>query len=122
MLRTIGLILVTVSLSVFAQVMLKAGVNASGKIAFTSSTLLTSFKILLVNPLVIIGFVTYALSALFWLFILTRVELSFAYPMMGLSFVLLALISMVFLGENVSFIRWLGVFVIVFGVFLVSRS
>lgn len=122
MLKTIGLILVTVSLSVFAQVMLKAGVNSLGKLSFASSNFLPTFKLLLLNPLVMLGFVTYALSALFWLFILTRVELSFAYPMMGLSFVLLALISMVFLGENVSFVRWAGVFVIVFGVFLISRS
>lgn len=122
MLKTIGLILVTVSLSVFAQVMLKAGVNSLGKLSFVGANFMVTFKSLLLNPLVMLGFVTYALSALFWLFILTRVELSFAYPMMGLSFVLLALVSMIFLGENVSFVRWAGVFVIVFGVFLISRS
>lgn len=122
MIKTIGLILITVSLSVFAQVMLKAGVNSLGKISFVGPNFLVTFKSLLINPLVALGFVTYALSALFWLLILTRVELSFAYPMMGLSFVLLTFVSVFFLGEQVSLIRWAGVLVIVLGVYLISRS
>ena len=54
--------------------------------------------------------------------VLTRVPLSWAYPILALNQVLILLVAATFLGETVSAMRWAGVFLIITGVFLVSRS
>jgi drug/metabolite transporter (DMT)-like permease len=57
-----------------------------------------------------------------WLFALSRVELSFAYPFVGLSFILMMFASSWFFAENISPLRIAGTLVIGLGVFIVSRS
>ena len=68
------------------------------------------------------GVGAYAASSIFWLVLLSRVELSYAYPALSMGYVLITLVSVFFLGEQVSALRWAGVLVISLGVFLISRS
>ena len=63
-----------------------------------------------------------AMGALAWISVLSRLDLSLAYPFLALNFVLITLISRVFLGETVPTLRWLGILVIVGGILLVARS
>ncbi|MFM7585277.1 MAG: EamA family transporter [Caldilinea sp.] len=53
---------------------------------------------------------------------MSRVELSYAYPALSLGYVLITLVSAAILGEQVTTLRWAGVFVIVAGVILVTRG
>jgi drug/metabolite transporter (DMT)-like permease len=62
------------------------------------------------------------MSAVFWLVVLSRLELSLVYPMVSVAYILVALFSWFFFKENVNLVRWLGILVIVMGVFLISRS
>ncbi len=69
-----------------------------------------------------IGIVLYGLSALCWLWVLARAHLSFAYPILALTFPIVVGLSAVFFGESVPLIRWIGVSVIVMGVSLLART
>ena len=57
-----------------------------------------------------------------WILAVARAELSHIYPFMALSYVLVALFSLLLFRENVTALRWAGILVICVGVFLVSRS
>ncbi|PKQ20023.1 MAG: transporter [Actinobacteria bacterium HGW-Actinobacteria-6] len=71
------------------------------------------------RPVVWAGLIAYALSSALWLVVLSRVELSVAYPLGSLSYVIVVLVSLV-LGEVVSPLRWLGVALIMFGVWAIG--
>jgi len=62
------------------------------------------------------------LSSFFWLVAISRVELSYAYPMISISYVLVVFLSWLIFKEEVGPVRWLGVAIIIFGVYLISRS
>ena len=73
------------------------------------------------NRYVLAGFGLYALSALVWLKVLSQWQVSKAYPLVGLGFVVTAAVGY-FIGEEVSLTRLVGVIFICIGVFIVGRS
>jgi drug/metabolite transporter (DMT)-like permease len=74
------------------------------------------------NPIVISGFFLYGISAALWLVVLTRAELSWAYPLLSMGYVLVVLLSRVLFHESVTTTRLLGTLVICLGVWLISRT
>lgn len=70
------------------------------------------------------GLACYGLSLLFWMSAIARLELSLAYPMLSLSYVLVYLVavSWPFLHEDASWIRTIGIFVVIAGVILIAQS
>ncbi len=116
---TLALILCSVCLSAVAQVFLKIGVGQTGAVNQTAPTALFS---MLSSPMVIVGLGFYGFGALLWLFVLTRVELSAAYPFVGAGFIITAIISATILGENVSTVRLAGTLLIALGCVIVARS
>lgn len=79
------------------------------------------FNILLA-PLTLLGLSLYAVSAIFWIAALARVELSYAYPMLGIGYILVAILAWQLWGENMSVQRIVGTFVVAAGVWLVGTS
>ncbi|MBV7330383.1 EamA family transporter [Chloroflexi bacterium TSY] len=71
---------------------------------------------------VMIGLIIYACATLFWVSALSRVDLSYAYPFVSLSFVIMLIASWHLFGETLNAMRLLGTFIICVGVFLVARS
>ncbi len=123
MYKSLAMILFSIILVVGGQFCLKLGMNEVGKFTSMSTSSVGRFAVGVVsNPMVILGLFLYGLSALVWLVVLSRVELSFAYPMLGLSYVLVLIISAIVLREDVNLIRWLGAATIVIGVVMISRS
>jgi uncharacterized membrane protein len=120
----IGLILTSVVLAGFAQITLKTGVNhvtdasGGGELHMNADSL----RSLLTSPIVWGGLVLFALSAVVWLFALSRASLSFAYPFAALSYVLIVVFSILVLHETVPPLRWLGVACIVTGIILVAQT
>lgn len=114
------LIILSVSLAVTGQLFMKYGMNLFGK--FPISQLHLKVVPMLLNPWVFIGFAFFGVSSIIWLAILSRMQLSFVYPMVSLAYVLVAFASIFLFRESVSLIRWIGIFTICFGVFLISRS
>ena len=117
------IIIASVSLGVVGQVCLKVGMNQvgaidAGSLARPVETFVRVFSI----PLVWLGLGCYGVSALLWLVILSRLDLSYAYLMLASMYVLIPLVSWLFLGERVPPLRWLGMVVVVLGVVIVARS
>ncbi len=84
--------------------------------------LLYSFMYIFSNVYVFSGFFLIGISSLIWLMILSKVELSYAYPMVSIGYVLVAIFSWIFFKENLSVLRWFGIAMICGGVYLISRS
>ncbi|MGH8161614.1 MAG: SMR family transporter [Gammaproteobacteria bacterium] len=113
-----GLILFSVFLDAVAQFCLKAGVNRIGVIGFQFNTLVRSGLELAVNPWILAGLCCYVVSLIVWLLALSRTAVSLAYPFVSISYILTALAAWAFLGEHMNAVRWIGICVIIFGVFL----
>ncbi len=121
MLKNLLLIIMTVMINTTGQFVIKTGVNRIGKISIREDffgTILKAFT----SWIIIGGFGLYFLSAIIWIIILSRVELSWAFPILSLSYVITVLISPLLLHETFSPQRLLGTLVICVGVFLVSRT
>jgi multidrug transporter EmrE-like cation transporter len=116
--RTLGLILLAVVLGVVGQLLLKQGVSADGPIGGINRALLAT----IFRPLVLLGFACYGLSSLFWLVVLSRTELSFAYPMIALGYVLVFFLSWWFFHDKVTWVRLVGLALICGGVVVVALS
>lgn len=117
----IPLILISVFLGAMGQVLVKYGaVNL--ELNFTIKYLLPSIFNILKNMPVMLGIISYGLSFLLWIKVLSKVELSYAYPMVSLGYVITMMFSYFVFKENISLIRILGVVFIILGVVLVSRS
>jgi len=68
------------------------------------------------------GFIVYGLSAVCWLWVLSRAQLSFAFPILALSFPIVVGLSAVIFSEPISAARWTGVGLIMVGVSFLSRT
>jgi drug/metabolite transporter (DMT)-like permease len=74
------------------------------------------------EPKLWLGLALFGISSMFWLVVLSRVDLSLAYPMVGLSYVVIVMFAAFLLHENVPPLRWVGVVVIAIGIALVGLS
>lgn len=123
MFKSLLLIFTSVALAVAGQLFLKLGMNRLGNhLTADLNSLVNFFLSALTNAQVLLGLFLYFCSAAVWLIVLSRVELSFAYPLLGLSYILVLFASKFVLKEEVAPLRWLGTVVIFLGVYLVSRS
>ena len=89
---------------------------ASGSIFLPTFHMVWNTITLFFLPMVLLGLVVYALSAVCWLAILSKVDLSFAYPMISIGYVAILLMGWLVFGEQVSWLRWLGVMLISMGI------
>jgi multidrug transporter EmrE-like cation transporter len=116
-------ILVSVALSALGQVCLKAGMIEPGvQAALAGSSVLQVARTVATSVPVVGGLTLYGLGALFWLFVLAKVELSQAYPFVGLSFVVTTALGALLFHEAMTVGRAAGALLVVAGVVLVSRS
>ncbi len=119
---TIGLALSSVSLTALAQVTLRKAM-LTGPAAWSSAReIAVSVATLLLNPYLIAGMTLYAVSIVLWLAVLSRAEVSAAYPMASIGFIITAVVAHFALGEVLSVTRLLGIALICAGVVLVSKS
>ena len=116
------LVLGAVLLGTLAQLLLKAGTTAVGPFAFSSANLLPVGWQLATQPLIMGGILAYGFSLIVWIMALSRVEVSIAYPMVSIGYVLTAIAAWQFLGESLSTMRVAGISVIMAGVLIVARS
>ncbi|MGG0755253.1 SMR family transporter [Brevibacillus laterosporus] len=76
----------------------------------------------LTNIPIMVGLALYGISAFVWIAAIEKVQLSYAYPMAALGYVLVALLSVWIFQEPVSGVRLIGLAIIVIGVIVISRS
>lgn len=117
-----GLIFTGVFLNAVAQLLLKAGTNAVGPFHFTAENILPVGWKLATQPFILGGMLCYAVSLVVWIMGLSRVEVSVAYPMLSVGYVLNAIAAWYFFGEAVTPMRLAGIGLIILGVYVVARS
>ena len=109
-----------ICLTVTGELFLKSGMNRVGPI--TIHDLVASAARVVQTSQIWTGFGFIGAGALLWLSALSRAQLSWAYPILSLGYVLVLIFSRILLSEPVSWSRWLGTAVIIAGVYLVFRS
>ena len=120
--HSLVLVLAGVLLNAVAQLLLKAGTNAVGGFAFSLDNLLPVGWKLATQPFIVAGIGCYVVSVVVWILALSRTEVSIAYPMLSIGYVLNAVAAWYLFGEAVTPQRLAGIGVIVLGVFIVARS
>lgn len=117
------LILCSVALSALAQLLLKLGMsNPHIQQAVERGSSLSALWAAASNAKVIAGLGLYALGAVLWLLVLAKSDLSFAYPFVGLGFIITMTFGVWILHEPVGISRSVGTVLVLMGVYLVSRS
>ncbi len=117
-----ALILCGVLLNAGAQLMLKAGMGQIGHFDFSMANVMPIAVKVMGNPPIITGLAMYVMSVVVWLLVLSRVQVSFAYPMLSIGYVVNAFAANYFFGEPLTSMRMLGIFIIISGVYLVAQS
>ena len=113
----IAVILGSIAFAVGGQVSLKGGMNRVGRIGRAGGHRWRDGWMH-----ILMGLASYGASMLLWLYTLSRVELSYAFPFVSLSFVGIVLVARFGLGEQIHPTRILGSLLIVAGVLVVSWS
>ncbi len=123
MAKTLSLLAVAILLVSVGDMLLAHGMKKIGAVTSCSPTELfqTGLRIFS-QPSIIIGIIFLTGFFFLWLAILSWCDLSFVLPLTALSYVLTALLSIYFLGETVSPLRWAGTILICIGVALVTKS
>lgn len=114
------LLVISISLAIAGQLLMKQGMMIFGR--FPVTQLIANLLPMFFQPYVFLGFCCFCISSVFWLVVLSRIDLSFAYPMVSIAYVVVAIFSYFIFKENISLLRWIGIITICAGVFLISRS
>jgi len=119
---TFAFLFTGIFLNALAQLLLKAGANAVGAIHLTAENWFAVGSQLATQLPILGGLTCYVISVPIWIIGLSRVDVTIAYPLLSLGYVLNAFAAWYFLGEAISAQRMLAVGVIIVGVFLLTRS
>ena len=114
------LILLSVLLNCAAQLLIRKGMLIEGEVGMQN--MLSHVGSMLTNFWLWGAMFCYAVSILLWMSVLSKVEVSYAYPFLSVGYVLSAIAGYAFFNENISHIRIVGIVVICIGVILISRS
>ena len=120
--KYIPLILFTVLTNAAAQILLKKGVILLGGFEMSSSGVLSVLPRAVFNPFIVLGLATFVVSMASHLLVLSRVELSFAYPFLSLAYVVVTAYAYFVFKEDVDAYRVIGIFLICAGTVFISRS
>lgn len=116
------ILLVAILLSVAGELLLKHGMNRVGHLSLQWTALLPGLWRTFSTPAILAGFALVFLGSIFWLSVLSRVDLSWAYPMLSLGYVIGVIAAWLLLGEQFNLPRLAGVLVVCSGVMIIARS
>ena len=116
------LIIISVLLNASAQLFIKRGMMAIGTISLDASSLVTLiFKATTSIP-ILLGMASYAVSILLWMVVLSRINVSLAYPFLSVGYVFTAVFAYAFFNEPLTIQKVLGILVICAGIVILSTS
>ena len=118
--KYLPLILFGVLLNAFAQLALKEGMRTIGSFAFTINNFIPIGLKAALNPFIAIGLGCYLVSVIVWLIVLSRVEASYAYPLLSVGYIVIAFAGQMLFNETIGIVRWAGILVICLGVYLIT--
>ena len=116
------LILFGVLLNAAAQLFLKEGMRRIGHFEFVWANAIPIGIQAATNLFILGGLTCYVVSVVVWLLVLSRVEVSFAYPLLSVGYIVNAVAGYYLFQENLSVTRITGILIICVGVYFVTRS
>ena len=122
MIKYIPLILTGVFLNAFAQLFLKKGMMSIGHFEFSLGNAIPIGWQAATNIAIILGLICYVISVVVWMLVLSRVEVSYAYPFLSVGYIVTTIIGYAYFNEDITVYRLMGVALICCGVVLVARS
>jgi len=118
----LALVSVNILFNVLGQLLLKTGMNRLGNFQLSLNALIPVFIRAFLNPYILLGLGCYVTGFLIWLIVLAKAEVSYAYPLISVGYVLTAVMGWWLLGENVTWLRISGILITCVGVFIISQS
>jgi len=120
--KYLAFILFTVMTNAAAQLMLKQGMMSLGSISFEGTNPLLKILQIVFSPWVFAGLVTFVISMASHLYVLSKVELSFAYPFLSLAYVAVAVFAYFVFREDLNAWRIAGIACICVGTVLIAQG
>lgn len=122
MLANIAIILGSIMMSSTAHVLLKKGAMSVSELTVSGQSLLMNVWVVATNPWVVGGMCLHVSALAVWMWALSRVDISFAYPFLAVGYVFVSLMAWQWLGENITLTRVSGMAIIIIGIFVLSRG
>ena len=122
MTKYIPFILFTVMTNAAAQILLKYGMISLGPISFSADTLIQRIFQIIFNPWVFAGLTVFVISMASHLYVLSKVDLSFAYPFLSLAYVAVAVFAWLLFKEDLGPLKLAGIAFICVGTVLIAQS
>jgi multidrug transporter EmrE-like cation transporter len=121
--QIVSMIIISILLSSAAQLLLKYGASSpSIQKAIYSHSILNLFHAMISTPQIILGLLCFGVSLILWIVILSRTDVSYAYPFVALGICLTILAGWFFFNESLSLLRIIGIAIVVAGVITVANS
>jgi len=120
--KYIPFILFTVLTNAAAQLLLKQGMLSLGPISFSADTIIQRVFQIVLNPWVFFGLTTFVISMASHLYVLSKVDLSFAYPFLSLAYVAVAVLAWLLFKEELGAMKIAGIAFICVGTVLIAQS
>lgn len=111
----------SVLLNALAQILLKAGMKNFSNIDLKNNIMQTFLSISL-NPYIISGFISYGISIILWLWVLSKVDVSLAYPFQALGYIVVTILAWLIFQENVNMTRIIALIFITLGLIILAFS
>jgi len=121
MLTNLIFIVTSVLLNALAQILLKAGMKNFSNIDLKNNITQTVLSISL-NPYIISGFISYGISIILWLWVLSKVDVSLAYPFQALGYIIVTILAWLVFQENINLIRIIALIFITLGLIILAFS
>ena len=117
------LVLICVLAGAAGQILWKEGMSNLGRINGIGDLLqVKTVWDIFTNKYIILGIILYAISVFLWLGAMSTLDVSFMYPLLSLGYIVTAILALVFIGENITLLRWAGIVVIIAGCFMITKS
>lgn len=111
----------TIIFTVYGQLILKWRISKYGALPEDISEKFLFLAKLFLDPFIFSGFTSAFIASIFWMAAMTKFEISFAYPFMSLSFILVLFLSTYFLGEVMTLGKTIGLLLIVAGIIVTVK-
>ncbi|UOQ92972.1 EamA family transporter [Halobacillus shinanisalinarum] len=112
----------TILFTVYGQLILKWRIEKYGSLPAAVKDKILFLLQLLVDPLILSGFLSAFVASIFWMGAMTKFNISYAYPFMSLSFVLVFILSVFLFQEPITSYKVIGLSFIVVGIIITSQS
>ncbi|MDG2000824.1 MAG: SMR family transporter [Alphaproteobacteria bacterium] len=121
MIANLIFIVTSVLLNALAQILLKAGMKNFSNIDLKNNVIQTVMSIA-INPYIICGFISYGISILLWLWVLSKVDVSYAYPFQALGYIVVTILAWLLFQENINLTRIIALIFITLGLIILALS